>query len=523
MKPAALVPPKPNVRKAGMKQWRHAAWLLIPIVVVLAWPVWDIRVVDVIPESMAKEDEYQMEVALAVDPADADRMLATALFLGRATIECDERVAGVVVSMDNGKTWTLECALPLVSTSPSQWDYIGDPSLDIVGTGSNAYGAYLTPAWPDPEQRARLFQAADLFSGTYPIVAEYKETDQPQVNADHGGGSNDVAISASVGEGMTGCADDGDRDAVIYLAPSTANPVCFQQRPAAMEIPSVRSAWHPSGTVYTVFFLPDYAKKRTDVVVEKGVRDALGVIHFGAIKDDPVTVTGDSCTSRDGKAGFRLVRCAIFPYQTINNPEFGQERRTLSQLAVAVHPDDPAVVYVAWGDSLQNDASRMTLHVRGSTDGGKTWDATDRLTVPNATNPALAVATDGSVGVAYQRLLTSAGELWWSTELVVARADFSATRTITLVQSKAAVPAAVQVPYLGDYMTLTAVGRRFFGSFAASNDFAANVYPHGVLYVRDAPDGTIPITMDPYVFAAEKRWYGNFARIARYLEVAMRR
>ena len=54
-------------------------------------------------------------------------------------------------------------------------------------------------------------------------------------------------------------------------------------------------------------------------------------------------------------------------------------------------------VYVAWGTDEADTG--FTIHVRKSTNRGVAWSASDILTVPRATNAALAVNSDGAVGL----------------------------------------------------------------------------------------------------------------------------
>lgn len=495
------------------KTWRYSLGVALVVVIYAVWPMWTARVVNIIPRPLAAERLPNPEPALAVDPTNANRMAASAMSLGRESVECGALEGGVVTSSDKGKTWTLRCALPLRGDGADEYpDYAGDPSFDVVGSGSKAYGAYLTPAW---ETYARVVKSE--LAGPFPLppttILDLKDTDQPHIAANHGAGAQDYAISASVGESTSGCTDDGRRDAVVY-AGQDVNPTstCMQERSAAAEIPAVRSAWHADGIVYTVFYLPiDWSNRLTDVVVSKAMRNASGGVTYGAVTDAPATA-GDKCNSRDGKRGFRLARCVTFPYSNANDPQFGQERRTLSHLSIAVHPKDANVVYVAWADSAPGGPSRLTLHVQASFDGGMTWDSADRFSARNATNPALAINEDGQVAFAYQQLDVRGGEAWWDTVVLLTTGDFTIRKTFILAETRAKVPVGTRVPYLGDYIDLVSVGQEFFGVFSANNDFAASVFPNGLTYVRKAP-GTpvmlgyglmVEISIDPYFFALER-------------------
>lgn len=512
-------------RYTSLRWWWVPA--LAAIIVGLWWPAWTVRVVNIVPRNLGAEGFPNPEPTLAVLPLNANQMVASAMMLGSEGIECGPLEGGVVRSLDRGKTWRLLCGLPLLGDAADNVpDWAGDHSFDVNGAASKVYAAYLTPVW---ELRARVVESK--IGGLLPetVIANLKEVDQPQIDANHGAAADDYSISASVGEGTSGCASDGVRDAVVYTGTGTsgASPTCFQDRAAASEIPAVRSAWHESGTVYAVFYLPvDWANQLTDVVVVKGTRDALGTVTFDALKDVPEVNSGDKCTSRDGAIGFRVARCVTFPWYPNggHDSDFGQERRTLSHLAIAVDPNDANVVYVAWGDSVVHGPSPLLLHVRASYDGGATWDAGDRLVARNATNPALAINEAGQIGFAFQQLAMRAGEQWWDTKFVLAQRNFVDPITMVLAETHAGDPKSEVMPYLGDYMDLVSVGDEFFGVFSASNDFDNSVFPHGVAYTRKAPGtpimlgygATVPISIDPYFYAIERKT--KFAKIRTWLQ-----
>ena len=515
--------PFPQWLKPTAAQLRVMGWIFLAGVVsvpVLFWSHWYARVVNVIPSSLEAEAWPNGEPTLMVDPVDPSRMIASAILLGAE--ECDELQAGVVISTNGGKTWRLECPLILEGVEGDGTpDWAMDHSLDAVGSASKMYGAYMMPLW---NYNTRVIES-DIktdFPATPNVLRDYEDVDQPHIAADPEPTSNDYALSMSMGEPISGCVDDDVRDATVFAgtgAPSS--PTCFQERPADMEIPAVRSAWHSSGTVYTVYYLPiDQRKQITDVVVAKGTRNAAGGVTFGAIIDGPLDNTGNPCKSRDEKPGFRLARCVTYPYHAHNDETFGYERRVLSHLSIAVHPKDANIVFVAWGDSTDEDASKLTLHVRASTDGGVTWDATDRFKVQNATNPVLAINDDGKVGFGYQQLVQRAdGEAIWETTFVLANQNFLTPRYFTLARTLAAVPKPIIVPNIGDYTDLLAVGKSFFGVFSAGNDFDTSEFPQGLSYVRKKPGTPIMVgygamvetSIDPYFFAVEYR--SGIARI----------
>jgi len=104
----------------------------------------------------------------------------------------------------------------------------------------------------------------------------------------------------------------------------------------------------------------------------------------------------------------------------------GQER-VGSTLSIAVDPNNSSTVYVGWADH-GSKGDIYTLHVRRSTDRGVTWSKADlpHATIRNATNIALAVANNGTVGLLYQQL--SGGR--WVTHMVQSRDAFATVQDL---------------------------------------------------------------------------------------------
>ena len=82
---------------------------------------------------------------------------------------------------------------------------------------------------------------------------------------------------------------------------------------------------------------------------------------------------------------------------------------------------------------------------------------------------------------------------------------------LTLAQTPAQTPRRQFDPYLGDYDSLTAGGRHFYGVFSANNTPRKAHFPNGVVYQRNADfrtgtlldvDNTTPVhaSIDPFFF-----------------------
>ena len=74
----------------------------------------------------------------------------------------------------------------------------------------------------------------------------------------------------------------------------------------------------------------------------------------------------------------------------------------------------------------------------------------------------------------------------WQTTLELTRDDFATFTTHTLANTPAATPAFSGNPYLGDYLSMMAVGQSFFGIFTANNTPDKANFPNGVIYQRNA-------------------------------------
>src|SRR5262245_7707984 len=149
------------------------------------------------------------------------------------------------------------------------------------------------------------------------------------------------------------------------------------------------------------------------------------------------------------------------------------------------------------------------LHVLRSTDQGQTWSA-DVRTVTNALNPALAINTDGKVGLLYQQLTGSGASRRWVTKFE-SSVNGTTWNAITLATVPANTPPREFDPYLGDYDHLMSAGKDFYGVFCANNTSNESNFPKGVKYQRNVNltthtfldvDNTTPIdpSIDPFFF-----------------------
>jgi len=222
-----------------------------------------------------------------------------------------------------------------------------------------------------------------------------------------------------------------------------------------------------------------------------------------------------------------------FPFMRNGNASTGQQRIG-GTISIAVDPKNSSVVYLAWGDA--QPGSFLTIHVRRSTDRGVTWSPQDLLTIPNATNAALAIAqvipvidplrgkgrrkkAGGApiilpprtvIGLLYQQTRGTGAAQRWVTHLRRSP-DGVNWSDLILADTPATTPVKTFDPYLGDYDHLVAVQNVFFGIFSANNTPNIANFPNGVKYQRNANftthqllnvDNHTPVaaSIDPFFF-----------------------
>ena len=302
--------------------------------------------------------------------------------------------------------------------------------------------------------------------------------------------------SSAGGTGRTASAEFST-DARTAPAPAGFTATRIESRNTAeQDMPAVRFTVNNNGVVYGVFYRwasGNVPSAICDVVVVRDDNFATGANPFTNLTD-----ASDGVSGRIVAAG---VTVPAFP------ASLGQNRLVASNLSIAVHPRNSAVVYVAWADRV--GTTDYTLHVRRSTNSGVAWSK-DLLTIKNATNPALAITTTGQVGFLYQQLTGSAPNQRWATHFRRSN-DGAAWSDLVLANTPNATPVATFDPYLGDYADLVAVGRTFYGIFSASNFPNLKNFPQGVKYQRNVDFTTqrlrnetdtadVAISIDPFFF-----------------------
>jgi hypothetical protein len=235
------------------------------------------------------------------------------------------------------------------------------------------------------------------------------------------------------------------------------------------------------GTVYAAFH-----RWRQLIADTKTFTDVL--IDVVVVRDDNWAQANpgfsDLTDAADGEVGAR-VAIGRFVRLTTSVGPLGQDRIG-TDLTLAVDPANSANVCIAWCDRVgRQDGTDWTLHVRSSTDRGRTWSG-DLKTVTNAKNPALAVNGDGTTGLLFQQLVGAGSAARWVTQLELTDDSWqTAPNTMTLHTALASDPLRVELPYLGDYIRLLTVGRDFYGVFSGSNLPERGNFPCDVTYQRN--------------------------------------
>ena len=441
-------------------------------------------VVDMIPASLSGEENQDSEPFLSVHPTDPRRMAASAF-----TPNPEGPASGfapVYVSEDDGNTWSVRNIVP--SAGP-----VGTGDITHASTGGTAAALYAGILRIPGNLLLNELRTLDFASsGPMTVQASRSQIDQPFVQAariwlkdrvyvgnnDFGAAPRTATLDVSL--------DDGTTWTSVRIEPRDT---------AGQDGPSVRPTVARDGTVYAAYFgwrSFDGSVATSDVVV---VRDDLAASTFQAL------------TGGDGLPGRLVAQGVSIPWS--NAPSLGQERIG-STLSIAADPNNSSTVYVAWGDRV-GTGDIYTIHVRRSTDRGISW-STDLRAIANATNAALAIANNGTVGLLYQRLDGSGSGSRWETRLEQTRDAFTTTQNTVFASVPADTPVIQFLPYIGDYNYLLAVGDEFRGVFSANNTPDLANFPQGVKYQRrvnaagktleDASGQSVASSIDPFYFSS---------------------
>jgi hypothetical protein len=455
-----------------------------------------IRVINMIPNSLSGETGQDGEPNLAVDPADPDRIVGTAFTDNPSGSNTS---APIFVSDDRGITWSLNTIVP------SGNGMTGDISVAFAQRGGRLYSGILRGG---SGLRMLLLRSANPFGAammTTLVDRQGSGVDQPWTEAKTTNasgsdvdrvfyGNNDFNAPSGRTASMETSLNAGTAPAPAGLTTTRLEA----RNTAGQDMPAIRVSVHDDGTAYGIFYrwaAGSTPNASCDVVVVRDDSWPTGATRFQDLVD-----AGDSLV------GVRVTTGRIVPAFPAS---LGANRLVASNLSIAVDPTDSSRVWIAWADRV--GTTDYTLHVRRSTNRGVSWSA-DLLTVTDATNPALAVNSSGTVGFLYQQLTGTAPSQRWKTHFRRRGKTGTTWSDRILADTPDNNPAPTFQPYIGDYTDVVALGSVFYGIFSASNIPDNANFPQGVTYQRNAnftshtlqaADGTPPVaaSIDPFFFS----------------------
>lgn len=460
----------------------------------LSWA--QVTVVNMIPNAQSNETGQDSEPNISVNSGNILQIAGSAFTrnpTGATT------TAPIYVSTNGGATWTMNNIVPSGNGSTGDITLrFGSSNFLYAGTLRGGSGLTMNIL------RTSNFTAATTMS----LLRSRANVDQPYVQTGTSGGLDRVFVGDNDFNAAGGRTATVDRTLSGKVNNPTWSALRVEPRTTCgQDGPPIRTAVHPDGTIYAIYYRyrppsPCVTPLASDVVVVRDDNWTSNNPRFAALTDPG-----------DGLAGRIVVSNIRVPFINSSQASFGQERFVSSNVSIAVDPANSSRVYVAWAD-FPGGVPPYTLHVRRSDNRGVTWSSNDLITISNATNPALAVNSDGKVAFLYQlntpQGVPLANQRWEthlrrSTDLGVTWDD------MILANTSAATPVATFIPYIGDYVHIQAQGKDWYGIFSASNFPSLANFPQGVTYQRNVNFGTqqlfrtdgvtpVAVSIDPFFF-----------------------
>jgi hypothetical protein len=463
-----------------------------------------VRVIDMIPQSVSAETNQDSEPNLTVNPLNPLQIAGTAF-------TPDPGGSGntpIYISADGGQTWAMNVDDPDANNDitlrfgrDSNVLYVGTLSggtFHILRTSNYASSTLMTelllPARSNEDQ-----PYVETFSSIGGILPDNDLLFIGNNNFNPGADTATIDYSTNP---ATSPPPSGLETCEISASPSTWTT-------GPQDLPPTRMAIHPDGTVYGAY-LPLDSSLNASVVVTRDDNFAVSPPCFQSLTDTGGHGPGQGVVT--GVANGWAASGWSFPYM-------GSERIS-SSLSIAVDPRDSSTVYIAWGDGSTGPG--WTIHIRKSTTSGQSWSTSDLETISGATNPSLAVNSQGTIGLLFQQLSGSN----WRTHVQLSTNGFTSVTTDFLL-ALTPDPSGNEYqfdPSIGDYDHLLVNGKNFYGIFSAVNvplkanfpqDVAYNRYADfstGVLYADAAHTTPVSPSVDPFFFevqplAADKDYY----------------
>ncbi len=437
--------------------------------------------INMIPQSLSGETGQDSEPHLTVNPANPNIIIGTAFSPNPG----GGALGPVYKSLNGGATWVVAAIVPSQAGSALG---TGDITTSFNRTGTKLYGGILragTGALTFLRTTVPAFPPMTILNPPGRPSADQPFTHATTVTSGVGAGQDRVYIGDNDFAAPGGKTQTIDQSLNAGVGPPTAfNSVRVEKRATvSQDGPQCRPVAHADGTVYAAFYgwraLTGSFPANTLVITSADVvvvrDDKWGTTGFVSLKEPPAPLG-------DGLAGVRVIKRVSFPFMRNGTAPTGQQRIG-GTISIAVDPNNSNNVFLAFGAKALG--SFLTIHVRRSTNRGVTW-SNDLLSIPNATNAALAINSAGVVGLLYQQVTGTGAAQRWVTHF--RRSGNGGVTWIVLVL--ATVPATTPVktidPYIGDYDHLVAVGPRFYGIFSTNNTPNMANFPNGVVYQRNA-------------------------------------
>lgn len=485
----------------------YRAILAVTLLLIASASAAQVTVVNMVPPSRSGEYNHDSEPTLTINPRNPMQFAASAFTWDNLTGgPMLGALAPIWISTDGGMQWDLVNIVPTVrgSSRPTN-DITLHFSATESGSNSFLYVAYIDPgAFNTPQ--IRVYR-----TGNYAVAADMKEiyripyrADQPHINV--------ITASAGVESDRVyvGINSSGQQDnATVSLSMDGAGSPSFDVATLRSMTNSGNAGGYanmtatcPDGTIYAAYYevMGGGLPAKGNVFVDRDDHWAAQPPRFHALMDG-------------NKQGSPVVTSVAIPAEY--GAMMGKQVLGLSNLSIAVDPHHKERVYVAWGDQPDKTTEQtQSLHVRRSTDSGVHWSK-DLVMIPHAVNPSLAINSEGRVALLYQLFYGPIAR--WETHLIRttdAEGTVFDTPGLTLAQWNIGLTATDKdvLPYLGDYETMLAYGRDFYGVFSASNYPDHANFPHGVifrryadferhkLYANQAKTTEVDESIDPYFF-----------------------
>ncbi|CAN5443535.1 hypothetical protein BH09PLA1_BH09PLA1_34840 [soil metagenome] len=439
-----------------------------------AWaaPAPTFTVVDVIPKAQSAETAQNSEPNIAVKPFanNATKIIIESFGVGGSPLWA---------TTDGGVTWAERMTYPSGDTTVA-WSPSGDAAyMSTLRTGLGAGGAQSKiETWKIADPTANDFAVIDTATFTDTSgAASPSIADQPWIAVGRNAADNKNRLYVSYND-ITRFSNTNNKDtaAVRFFDDGVASATTvLDLAPSKFNGPPTRTVT-AGAKVYSAFHRitdtanPDFTG---DIVVTRDENRGANNFNKSSNVASGVTLPQGS-TGAGTKLGVQKCR---------------------SSVSIAVHPSIDSLVYVSYADVTTVSGTQYPrLHVRRSTDGGQTWDATNKYDlVFDTAMPSLAVSTNGVVGLLYEEHFTGTTRL--KTQFVeLDQALNEIFSPVTLASFDETSLDSTGAFLVGDYFDLEAHGEKFLGTFSAANDPTFANFPQGAKFLRslkDNPDGGI--------------------------------